>query len=246
MAPILETRDLSMRFGGVTAVDRANFTLEEGELRCLIGPNGAGKSTFFKCLTGQLRPSAGRILFDGRDVTRAQPHAVGRLGVAIKTQTPSLFDGLSVAENLRLAARRRRGRAEAGEAVERILARVGLQDQARMTAGHLPHGRRQWLELGVVLASEPRLLLLDEPTAGMTQEEVARTAGLIREIGRDRTTIVVEHDIQFVRMIARKVTVFHRGRILVEDDIERVLADDRVRDVYLGRRAAGARQADDA
>ena len=245
-APILETRDLSMRFGGVTAVDRANFTLEQGELRCLIGPNGAGKSTFFKCLIGQLRPTTGRIMFAGEDITGAQPHTVGRLGIAIKTQVPSLFDGLSVAENLRLSARRKRSRAETKDAVEEILVRTGLQDESDRSVGHLPHGQRQWLELGVVLASDPRLMLLDEPTAGMTHEEVGRTAELIREIGKTRTMIVVEHDMQFIRMIADKVTVFHQGQILVEDTIERVLSDDRVRDIYLGKHAASGRTERDA
>jgi ABC-type uncharacterized transport system ATPase subunit len=234
---LLETRDLSMRFDGVTAVDRVNFALDEGELRCVIGANGAGKSTFFKCLSGQLRPTAGSIVFAGRPIEGALPHAIARLGIAIKTQVPSLFDGLSVAENLWLAARRHHARPTTERMVGELLARLGLGDVARRLAGHLPHGQRQWLELGVVLASDPRLMLLDEPTAGMTQQEVARTAELIRDIGRERSVIVVEHDMQFVRMIARKVTVFHQGRILAEDVVDKIMRDDRVRDVYLGKQA---------
>ena len=239
MAVLLRTFDLTMRFGGVVAVEQANFSMERGELRCLIGPNGAGKSTFFKCLIGQLRPSTGRIELDGRDITGAEPHEIARLGVAIKTQVPSLFDGLTAAEHLRLAARRRNDRAVTAARVDEVLALVGLTEEADRVVGHLPHGKRQWLELGVVIASDPDLLLLDEPTAGMTREEVARTAELIHEISRDRSAIVVEHDMQFIRMIARNVTVFHQGRILVEGTVEEIMADQRVRDVYLGKQAVG-------
>ena len=239
MAVLLRTFDLTMRFGGVVAVEEANFSMEQGELRCLIGPNGAGKSTFFKCLIGQLRPTTGKIELDGRDITGAEPHEIARLGVAIKTQVPSLFDGLTAAEHLRLAARPHHDRAVTAERVMEVLELVGLGEEADQVVGHLPHGKRQWLELGVVIASDPDLLLLDEPTAGMTREEVARTAELIREISRDRSAIVVEHDMQFIRMIAKNVTVFHQGRILVEGTVEEIMADQRVRDVYLGRQAAG-------
>ena len=236
---LLQTRGLTMRFGGVVAVDGADFSMEEGELRCLIGPNGAGKSTFFKCLIGQLRPTAGSIEFRGADITGSEPHEIARRGVAIKTQVPSLYDGLSAHENLRLAARRHNDRAATAARVDELLATVGLAAQADAPAGRLPHGQRQWLELGMVLASEPVLMLLDEPTAGMTHQEVARTAELITEIGRNRSIIVVEHDMQFIRMIAQKVTVFHQGRILVEDTMEEVSRNRQVRDVYLGRQADG-------
>jgi len=237
-APILLTRGLAKYFGGVAAVDGVDFALAEGELRCLIGPNGAGKSTFFKMLTGQLAPTAGRITFRGTDITGRERHEVSRLGVGIKTQVPSVFDGLSVRENIRLAARRRHDAAGAARAVDETLARVALADAADRRVGHLAHGQRQWLELGMVLAAAPRLLLLDEPTAGMTRDEVVRTADLIRDIRRTCAMIVVEHDMQFVRMIAETVTVFHQGRILVEDSMASVLRDQRVRDVYLGKQAA--------
>ncbi len=245
-APLLETRGLTMRFGGVTAVAGADFSLGAGELRCLIGPNGAGKSTFFKCLTGQLRPTEGEILLDGASIVGEEPHQIARRGIAIKTQVPSLFDGLSVAENLRLAAARTRNRAETRIAVDEIVRLVGLADRTGSIASQLPHGQRQWLELGLVLACDPRLMLLDEPTAGMTRQEVARTAEIIREIGRDRSMIVVEHDMQFIQMIASRVTVFHQGLILAEDTMDNILADQRVRDVYLGKQAGGARGGGDA
>ena len=238
-ASLLETRDLIKTFGGVAAIDRVNFALAEGELRCLIGPNGAGKSTFFKTLSGQLRPLSGRVLYRGRDITGAEPHAIARMGIGIKTQVPSVFEGLEVRENLRLAARRGRNKAAAASRVEALMERLGLQDLARRPVGHLAHGQRQWVELGLVLANDPDLVLLDEPTAGMTQDEVARTAELILEINRERAIIVVEHDMQFIRMIADRVTVLHRGAIFVEDTKDRIMADPRVRDIYLGK-AAGA------
>lgn len=235
--PLLEARALTRRFGGVTAVDGVDFTLAPGELRCLIGPNGAGKSTFFKMLSGQLRPSSGDIYLRGKRITGAQPHEIARRGVGIKTQVPSVYDGLAVRENLELAALRHRGRASARAAVDDLLGRLGLEGWADAQVGHLAHGQRQWVELGTVLAADPELILLDEPTAGMTQDEVARTAALIAEINRDHALIVVEHDMKFIRMIARTVTMFHQGRIVAQDEIDAILADPFVRDIYLGKRA---------
>ncbi len=233
-ATILETRGLTKRFGGVPAVDGIDFRLAEGELRCLIGPNGAGKSTFFKMITGQLSPTAGRVLFRGADVTDAERHRLAKHGIGIKTQVPSVFDGLDVRESLHLAARRFHGVAEAARIVDDILAETRLDGVAGRKVGELAHGQRQWVELGMVLAREPLLLLLDEPTAGMTPDETARTAELIGRMRRKRAMIVVEHDMHFVRMIAEAVTVFHQGRILMEAPIGAVLSDARVREVYLG------------
>ena len=237
-APLLKTRDLSMYFGGVKAVNNVNFTLAEGELRCLIGPNGAGKSTFFKMLTGQLEPSHGQVLFRGHDISRAHAHQIARLGIGIKTQVPSVFDGLSVRENIWLAASRlwtgERGR----RLVDEMLERIGLTHAADRMVGQLAHGQRQWVELGLVLSTDPELILLDEPAAGMTHEEVQKTAELVREINRTKALIVVEHDMQFIRMIAKQVTVFNRGSILVEDAVENILRNPLVRDIYLGKQAA--------
>ena len=232
---VLETRALSMHFGGVVAVDNVNFLLRERELRCLIGPNGAGKSTFFKCLTGQISPSAGRVLIRDHDITGIEPHQIARLGVGIKTQVPNVFEGLSVQENIWLAARRTHAPGMARTLTEQTLERLQLTAIRQRTANTLAHGQRQWLELGVVLAAEPWLILLDEPAAGMTKDEVARTAELIREINKTATLIVVDHDMPFIRMIADRVTVFHQGAILTEDHADRVLRDPRVRDVYLGQ-----------
>ncbi|MEX0282907.1 MAG: ATP-binding cassette domain-containing protein [Arenibacterium sp.] len=234
---IVETRSLSMHFGGVRAVDQVDFTLFDKELRCLIGPNGAGKSTFFKCLTGQLVPSAGSINIRGDNTTGAEPHEIAGLGVGIKTQVPNVFDGLSVDENIWLSARRwhnpRRARSLTAETIERLK----LGDIRRETVGQLAHGQRQWVELGMVVAAEPWLVLLDEPAAGMTHEETARTAELIREINTEAALIVVEHDMQFIRMISEQVTLFHEGQILMEDTMEAISADKRAREVYLGSQA---------
>ncbi len=235
---LLETRHLSRHFGGVQAVRHVDFTLAEGELRCLIGPNGAGKSTFFKMLTGQLQPSEGQVLFRGHDVSRAQAHDIARLGIGIKTQVPNVFDGLTVRENIWLAATRLHPGKRANTIVDEMLVRIGLTGLAGRVVGQLAHGQRQWVELGVVLSTDPDLILLDEPAAGMTHEEVNRTAELIREINRTKALIVVEHDMQFIRMIAKRVTVFNQGRVLVEDDVENILRNPLVRDIYLGKQAA--------
>jgi branched-chain amino acid transport system ATP-binding protein len=236
--PLLEARATTMRFGGVTAVDSVDFTLAELELRCLIGPNGAGKSTFFKMLTGQLIPTFGQIRFRGRDITGARPNEIARLGVGIKTQVPNVFNGLSVHENVFIAAARMGSAAKARGITADVLNRLGLSPIADRMVGQLAHGQRQWVEIGTVLAQDPDLILLDEPAAGMTHDEVVRTSELIGEINRSHALIVVEHDMQFIRMIARTVTVFNQGRILVEDTVDKVLSNQAVRDVYLGKQAA--------
>jgi branched-chain amino acid transport system ATP-binding protein len=236
--PLLQARSVTMRFGGVTAVQSVDFSLGEVELRCLIGPNGAGKSTFFKMLTGQLRPSEGSIHFRNTDITGSNPHQIARLGVGIKTQVPNVFNGLSVRENVFIGAGRRKSLARAQRIVDETLTRLQLDSIADRIVGQLAHGQRQWVEIATVLAQEPELILLDEPAAGMNHEEVLRTAELIREINKTQALVVVEHDMQFIRMIARTVTVFSQGEVLVEGSVETVLSDQRVKDVYLGRRAA--------
>ena len=234
---VVETRGLSMHFGGVRAVDRVDFSLWDNELRCLIGPNGAGKSTFFKCLTGQLRPTAGSVVIRDIDVSGREPHDVSALGVGIKTQVPNVFNGLSVEENIWLSCRRWHGAARSRVLVAETLERLQLGDIRSDTVENLSHGQRQWVELGMVVAAEPWLVLLDEPAAGMTHDETVRTAELIQEINTSAAVIVVEHDMQFIRMISKTVTLFHEGRILMEDTMEAISADKRAREVYLGTRA---------
>lgn len=232
---ILETRSLEKRYGGVRAIAGVDFKLGRGELRCLIGPNGAGKSTFFKMLTAQIRPSSGQIVFDGHDITRAQAHQISRLGIGIKNQVPDVYDGITVHENLWLAARYRHGPRVAKDKVGEILGRLDLVTIADSLVGELAHGQRQWVEFGMVTVLEPKIILLDEPTAGMSIEETNRTAELIRQVNKTATIIVVEHDMQFIRQIARTVTVFHQGRILAEDTMQNIQRNQTVLDVYLGK-----------
>jgi branched-chain amino acid transport system ATP-binding protein len=234
---ILETRGLERRFGGVLAVAGVDFKLERGELRCLIGPNGAGKSTFFKMLTGQIRPTHGQILFEGREIGDAEAHEVGRLGIGIKNQVPDVFDGLSVRENVWLARiAHQKQRADAAAAA--VLDRLKLSAIAGRLVAELAHGQRQWVEIAMVVVREPKIILLDEPSAGMSAEETSRTARLIRELNQAATIVVVEHDMLFIREIAKKVTVFHQGRILREAAVEEIMRDPLVRDIYLGKQAA--------
>lgn len=236
---VVHASGVVMRFGGVTAVDGASMRLRRGELRCLIGPNGAGKSTFFKCLSGQLVPTEGDILLQGDPIAGLPVHGVARLGVGIKTQVPSLMNGLSVRENIWLSARalRQRTRAEVETRVDELVEQLGLGHHLHRPAGLLAHGQRQIVELGAVLARDPWLVLLDEPAGGLTSDEVHRMAQLVRELTARATVVVVEHDMNFVRDIAQTVTAFHRGRVLAEGSADAVLSDERVRDVYLGRAA---------
>ncbi len=237
--PIVETRDLSMRFGGVLAVSNVNFTLRERELRCLIGPNGAGKSTLFKCLTGQhrVRQSDGRVYIRGHDVTGWRPSEIVRLGVGIKTQVPSVMNGLTVWENLWLAARRIHGPEGTRPEVDRVADELGLGAIVRREVGELAHGQRQIVELGLVLAQRPTVVLLDEPAAGITGAETERLVDLIQRINENAAVVVVDHDMHFVRMLGGRVTVLHQGAILMEGASDQVLADARVRKVYIGHRA---------
>lgn len=234
---VLETVGLTMRFGGVVACDHVNFALKAGELRCLIGPNGAGKSTFFKCVTGMLAPSEGHVFMRGEETTGWPPHRVAALGVGIKTQVPSVMDGLDVFENIWMAARRFLPMAEANARTREVIDRLALDEILRTPLGRLAHGERQRVELGMVAAGDPWLVLLDEPAAGMSAEDVERMSGIIRDLTRTAAVVIVEHDMQFIRSIASTVTVFHQGAVLMEDHVDAVMSDPTVRNVYLGKKA---------
>jgi branched-chain amino acid transport system ATP-binding protein len=238
---VVEATGVVMRFGGVTAVDGANMRLHRHELRCLIGPNGAGKSTFFKCLSGQLLPTEGEIFLRGEATKGLQVHEIARMGVGIKTQVPSLMNGLTVHENLWLAARARTDRslADVRVCVDGLVQQWGLATFVGKQAGSLAHGQRQMVELGVVLATQPWLVLLDEPAGGLTRDEVDRMAEQVRQLTATTTVVVVEHDMNFVRAIAQTVTAFHQGRVLAQGSADEVLSDQRVRDVYLGKHQRG-------
>lgn len=233
---VLETRGLTMRFGGVVASNNVDFKLQSRELRCLIGPNGAGKSTFFKCVSGLLTPSEGHIYMRGQEVTGWQPHQIAALGVGIKTQTPNVMDALTVFENIWLAARRFHDVAEATARTDAMISRLALQPIARTDVGLLAHGERQRVELGLVAVGDPWLVLLDEPAAGMSAEDVARMSEIIHDLTRTAAVVIVEHDMQFIRAIAETVTVFHQGAVLMEDHVDRVMADATLRAVYLGKK----------
>jgi branched-chain amino acid transport system ATP-binding protein len=240
---ILRTEDLTVRFGGLTALNRVSFALAHGESRAIIGPNGAGKSTFFNCLTGVLRPTSGRILFDGEDVTGLPPHVVSRKGIARSYQITNILPGATVLENVRIAAQSRhhawsllRHHRAYGEVIARaheVLASVGLDDKAGELAANLSHGEQRTLEIAIALATEPKLLCLDEPTAGMSVTETHATVTLIRRIARDLSILIVEHDMEVVMGLAHTITVLHYGEILAEGTPEEIQANARVQEVYL-------------
>ncbi len=239
---LLEVRDLEVVFDGFRAIDGLDFTVAEGDVRFLIGPNGAGKTTLVDAITGRNRPDGGTVLFANENLLGRAEHEIVRMGVGRSFQTPAVFESLTVVENLDLAAsfrmplrsllRRRRG---VTETVTTALEAVNLTASASVAAGILSHGQKQWLEIGMLLVQEPKLLLLDEPVAGMSPEERTRTGELLHEIARSRTVVVVEHDMEFLRRFARSVTVMHEGKILCEGSVAEVQGNPQVQEVYLGR-----------
>ncbi|GAA2667972.1 MULTISPECIES: urea ABC transporter ATP-binding protein UrtD [Actinosynnema] len=242
MSAALEVRGLRVGFDGHPALDGLDLTVRAGELRFLIGPNGAGKTTLVDVITGLTRPSSGSVRFGGRELVGLPEHRIARLGVGRTFQAAAVFEELTALENLELAAgfraplrtllRRPRGRsAEVGAALET----TGLTALADRPAGVLSHGQRQWLEIGMLLVQRPGLLLLDEPVAGMSRDERERTGELLAAIAAERTVVVVEHDMEFLRRYAGTVTVLHQGRVLREGAVDEVRADPVVREVYLGR-----------
>jgi urea ABC transporter ATP-binding protein UrtD len=240
----LVLEDLTLRFGGLEVLSGLSLSVPRGELRCIIGPNGAGKTTLFNLIAGTLRPHRGRVVFEDADITKLPTHERARRGIVRKFQVPSVYSHATVAENLRIAAAgsqnpfslvRRGGHAAQHEAIEYALSATGLADMRALPASMLSHGQKQWLEIGMVLAARPKLMLLDEPTAGMTPAETRQTAHLIREIAEDVTTIVIEHDIKFLREIGDHVTVLHAGAVLADGTFADVEQNEAVRDVYLGR-----------
>jgi urea ABC transporter ATP-binding protein UrtD len=240
---MLEGHDLVMRFGGLVAVDGVDLRIEKGEIRCIIGPNGAGKTTLFNLLTGDLKPTAGRVMLEGERIDGLPVHKIARRGVARKFQVPAVFRDLTVLENLQIAANgtRRMGSLfrrdrQREETVDGVAREVGLDGLLADPAAHLAHGDIQRLEIGMVLVEEPRVLLLDEPTAGMTLDETRSIAVLLRELAERRalTMVIVEHDIDFIKMIGDRITVLHKGKVLMEGQHAEVERSEEVRRVYLG------------
>ena len=236
---------VTVSFDGFKALNALSLIIEPGEMRAIIGPNGAGKTTMMDVVTGKTRPDAGDIYFDGTvDLTRLDEAAIATLGIGRKFQKPTVFESHTVWDNLELALAGGRGPfaalfrgagPRAAERIEEILGVVRLGDRRNARAATLSHGQKQWLEIGMLLAQEPKLLLVDEPAAGMTDAETEATAELLREIARDKSVSVVEHDMAFVRALGVKVTVLHEGAVLSQGTLDEVSADPRVVEVYLGR-----------
>ena len=240
---ILAVEDLTVSFDGFCAVDGLTLSVEEDELRCVIGPNGAGKTTLLDMICGKTRPSRGSIKFKAHELTELIEYEVTRLGVGRKFQTPSTYEDLTVLENLEISYPKKRGvvgslffkrDAALREKIDEVARRIYLRDQLHVKAGSLSHGQKQWLEIGMLLMQDPELLLLDEPVAGMSPREREQTAEMLNGISAGRSTIVIEHDMAFVQMIAHKVTVMHQGKVLAEGPMDEIQADPRVIEVYLG------------
>ena len=236
---------VSVVFDGFKALNSLSLTIGQHEMRAIIGPNGAGKTTMMDVITGKTRPTNGQAYFEGtHDLTRLDEAQIAELGIGRKFQTPTVFDMHTVEDNIRLALKADRAplptlfarkTAEEKARIDAVLERVRLKDFRSRQAAELSHGQKQWLEIGMLLAQEPKLLLVDEPAAGMTDQETADTADLLREIARTRAVVVIEHDMVFVRDLGVKVTCLHEGSVLAEGPLDQVSANERVIEVYLGR-----------
>jgi len=243
-SPVLYLDGVSVVFDGFKALNSLSMIVEAGELRAIIGPNGAGKTTMMDVITGKTRPTAGIVRFHDHDLTRLDEATIANLGIGRKFQKPTMFDALTVFENLELALKAPRGPfaclrwvlgGEARGKIEATVEEVGLAARIHDRAGVLSHGQRQWLEIGMLLMQDPELLLVDEPVAGMTDQETEHTAALLVRIAGRRSVVVVEHDLEFVRALGSKVTVLCEGSLLSEGSIDHVQNDQRVIEVYLGR-----------
>lgn len=243
---ILMLEGVNKAFDGFKAITDLNFYMDEGELRTIIGPNGAGKSTMMDIITGRTRPDTGKVEFGkDTDLTKLNEPAINRLGIGRKFQTPSVYIHHTVFENLLLSLKGSRSvfstlfsrtTSEQRDRIAAVLDTIGLQSKSEDLAGALSHGQKQWLEIGMLLAQQPKLLLVDEPAAGMTDEETHKTGELLLSLEGKHSIIVIEHDMTFVRQIARKVTVLHQGHVLCEGTVDEVQNDERVKEVYLGRK----------
>ncbi len=242
---ILYLDGVSVSFDGFKALDNLSFFVEAGELRAIIGPNGAGKTTMMDVVTGKTRPDKGDIIFNGgTDLTRLNEAGIANLGIGRKFQKPTVFENQTVFDNLELALKGNRSAIESlffrlsrqqRNRIETVLETIALDDCRDNIAGSLSHGRKQWLEIGMLLMQDPELLLVDEPAAGMTDAETEQTAGLLKEIAKSHSVVVVEHDMEFVRALDCRVTVLHEGSVLAEGSLDHVQKDQRVIEVYLGR-----------
>jgi len=242
--PLLSVENVTVSFDGFNALDGISLRLMPTSIRVLIGPNGAGKSTLLDAMIGNVRPSSGKIVFKGEDITELSEFKIVRRGICRKFQAPGILDNLTVLDNLNLAARPHRQSwrsfgvgvaSKVSARVERVLERIGLQEKRRSLAGQLSHGQKQWLEIGMVVSSDADLLLLDEPAAGMSPDESAMTAELIRSLSSDHSFLVIDHDMTFVEQLDAPVSVMHMGKMLREGKLDEIKRDPQVIAVYLGR-----------
>ena len=243
MAIILELKEVTKAYDAYKVVDGFNFRVEQGELRCLLGPNGAGKTTTIDLITGRQKSTSGMILFDGNNITGQREDKIARQGVGRKFQVPAVFRDLTVGENLQVAFSKnadpfanmfRFGSKDGRERLQQVFELVGLEDRLDILGGNLSHGETQWLEIGMVLTQNPKLLLMDEPTAGMTEQETQKTSEIFNRLKGEHTLVVVEHDMAFVREIADVITLMHLGKTLAEGPMREVENDPKVKEVYLG------------
>lgn len=240
--PVLETKDLTVEFSGFKAISNLNFSLDKGELRVILGPNGAGKTTLMDLITGKTTPTNGKILFEGKDITGLSPSETSVRGIGRKFQGPNIFDNMTVSENIEVALKGTNGVFKSlffkktnkmKQKVDEIIESIGLKERTHTIAAILSHGEKQWLEMGMILAQDPQLIILDEPTTGMTADETYKTGELVQTIFNDRSVIAVEHDMAFVRQIAKKVTVLHQGQFLAEGTLQEIEQNRKVQEVYL-------------
>jgi len=239
---VLETKELTVEFSGFKAISNLNFSLNPGELRVILGPNGAGKTTLMDLITGKTKPTKGKVIFKGKDITSLNSAEISRLGLGRKFQGPNIFNNMTVTENIEIALKGASNLFSAlffkktpkmQSTIDKILEEIGLKDRRHEMAAILSHGQKQWLELGMLLAQDPQLIILDEPTTGMTSEETYKTGEMIETIFKGRSVIVVEHDMAFVRQIAKVVTVLHQGQFLAQGTLQEIEANKQVQDVYL-------------
>lgn len=234
-SPILEVRDVHKVFGGVRALNGLSLSIAEGEIHCILGPNGAGKSTFFKMLMGTDTPTSGQILYRGRDIARVPAFGRARLGLSVKFQNIRVFADLTVFQNLFIPLRRHYSARQIPERVEALLAQISLSGTEHRLAKELSHGQQQWLAIAMSMAFDPEILLLDEPTAGLSMEETEKTASIIRQLNAQKvTTIVIEHDMGFIRDLCARTSVLHYGKLFAQGSFDEIAANADVRRIYLG------------
>ncbi len=241
---LLELKNVSVSFEGFLALNDLNITLKKGELRAIIGPNGAGKTTFLDVITGKVRPNSGKVLFDGNSLIGKKEHKIARVGVGRKFQSPRVFENLTVEENLEFSVSQtvstlklitNQATEEKKQEIEKLLNVINLTNSSKIKAGSLSHGQKQWLEIAMLLGQKPSLMLVDEPVAGLTDEETELTADLLKSIAGKNTVVVIDHDMEFIRRLESDVTVLNQGTVLCEGKMEKIQNDPKVIEVYLGK-----------